>query len=120
MVLEVLDTNFTKSPAEFRRLFRQELFTALTHYYEQILNQDPKMPFSDGSPKSKSFKRKFAALVPAQAPPAQAAGEDPAHPGSGEKDSEEDLLQRTHRPPRRRQLQILERASAAPRLSRSG
>jgi hypothetical protein len=37
MVLEVLDT---KSPAEFR----QELFTALTHYYEEILNQDLKMP----------------------------------------------------------------------------
>jgi hypothetical protein len=77
MVLEVLDT---KSLAGFR----PDVFTALTHYYEEVR----KIPFAGGSPKPKSFKRKFAAPFAPQAPPA--AGEDPPQPGSGEKDYEEE------------------------------
>ncbi len=62
IVLEVLEA---KEPA----IFRQELFTTLVHYYEEILG----LHGAGGRPKPKTFKRKMKSvmLLPA---PAETAG----------------------------------------------
>ncbi len=62
MVLEVLEA---KVPA----IFRQELFTTLVHYYEEILG----LHGAGGRPKPKSFKRKMKSVMVLPAP-AETAG----------------------------------------------
>jgi hypothetical protein len=62
MILEVLEQ---KEPA----VFRQELFTTLVHYYEEIQGQHG----AAGRPKPKSFKRKMKSLMLL---PAETAGSE--------------------------------------------
>ncbi len=76
MILEVLEK---QEPA----VLRQELFTTLVHYYEEIQGQHG----AAGRPKPKSFKRRMqrAKLLPA---PAETAGSESTEKASEEQAAE--------------------------------